>query len=211
MAGVHSPKILTPTKVTAMQNHLTEAVGRPTGLIVHCILSIYVSALGSVGYVVTHRLDGTFVKGSDTPTLNFVAKAEQVLRKYFAGDGASKLFSVEYRTLGQRRMVVDHILGLRKLASEEIALPEAPIREAGGDEAVVGVTAIERTVHNNEGEVLYGWILGDKGTPKVRECILQVREDLASAFSGEPGHAPVTVNATQLDGRLHFLLEIVGP
>jgi hypothetical protein len=141
-----------------------------------------------------------------------IALTEQILREYFAGDGASKLIRVEYRTLGQRRMVVAHILGLRKLTSEEIALLEARIREASGDEAVeLGLTALERTVYNKDGEVLYGWILGDKGTPEVRERIRQVRGDLESAFAGEANHALVTVNANQLDGTLHFLLEIVGP
>lgn len=212
MASVHAPKILAPTEVTLMQNRLAEAVGQPTELIVHCILSNNVSALGAVSNVVAPRLDGTFVKKSDNPNLNLIAITEQILREYFASDRALKLIRVEFLPLGKRKLVVGHILGVRKLTPEEVALLEIRIREASGDEEVeLGITALERTLYNNEEEVLYGWVLGDKGTPEVRERIRQIRADLASAFAGEKDYVLVNVNANRMDDGFHLLLEIVGP
>ena len=53
--------------------------------------------------------------------------------------------------------------------------------------------------------------MGDKGTPEIRERIQQVRADLFAAFSHDDTYELADINATCLDGKLHFLLEIVGP
>ena len=70
MAKVHSPALFTPTQVTLIQNQLTKKIGKPTKLIVNCVISNTISALGSVKHVVRPNLDGTFVAVNNDDTIS---------------------------------------------------------------------------------------------------------------------------------------------
>ena len=61
------------------------------------------------------------------------------------------------------------------------------------------------------GPVRYGWILGDQGTPEIRDRIRRIRGDIEAAFAQFETYELVNINATRLDGKLHFLMEIAGP
>jgi uncharacterized hydrophobic protein (TIGR00271 family) len=212
MANIHTPVMLTPTQVTIMQDQLTERIGKPTELIMHCVFSNNVSALGSVKNVVTLGLDGTFVKSSENETLKNVAIAEQIIREYFAADKSMDLIRVEPLTIAQSKIMLAHALGVRQLTPKEIGLLEARIRDATGEETVkLTFSIFQKTLQNTEGTIRYGWILGNKATPEIRNRIRKIRTELATAFNRDKTYDLVNVNATFLDGKLHFLLEIVGP
>ena len=94
----------------------------PTELIVHCILSNNVSAEGSVKNIITPRLDGTFIKSSNNKTLNNIAMAEQVIREYLSAHRALQLLRVEFLTLAERKIMLAHTMGIRRLSREETGL-----------------------------------------------------------------------------------------
>jgi hypothetical protein len=52
---------------------------------------------------------------------------------------------------------------------------------------------------------------GQQGHPGNRNRIREVRVELAAIFDRDDIYDLVNINATFLDGKLHFLLEIVGP
>jgi len=212
IANVHTPTFLTPTQVTIMQNQLSEQIGMHAELLMHCIISNNISALGSVKHVVTPKLDGTFVKSSKNDTLNDIARAEQIIREHFASDHALELIRVEPLTIDQRKIMLAHVVGVRQLIPGEIENLESRIREATGEDAIELVfSSFVKTLYNEQGMIRYGWILGKKGTPEILKRIRQVRNDLAAEFAHDDTYELVNVNATHLDGKLHFLLEIVGP
>lgn len=212
MANVHTPAILTPTQVTKMQNQLSERIEMPAELILHCVISNNVSALGSVKNVITPKLDGTFVKSATNDTLNDIAAVEQIIREHFATDQSLDLFRVEPLSIGRRKIMLAHVLGVRQLTEKEIGLLESRIRGSTGEGTLeLAFSSFQKTLKNADGTIRYGWIPGDQGPPGIRERIRRIRTDLTSAFQRNGGFTLVNVNAIHLDGILHFLLEIVGP
>ena len=211
MASVHSPSYLTPTQVTIMQNHLSERIGRPAELIVHCVLSNNISALGSVNNVVVPKLDGTFVKSSENETLNDIAASEQIIREHFDIDHSLDLIRVQPLKIKQRKFMLAHVFGVRELTQKEIRSLQTRIREATGEDTVELVFSNQKkTLNNEQGTIRYGWILGSRGTPENFKRIRQIRSDLESAFDRDDAYDLVNINATQLDDRFHFLLEIMS-
>jgi uncharacterized hydrophobic protein (TIGR00271 family) len=212
MAGIHSPTILSPNQVTSIQDRLTEKIGEPAELVMHISIGNNVSAMGSVKNVVTPQLDGTFTKSSDNEIINSIATAEQIIREYIGTDPALDLIRVELLRTSQQRIMMAHLLGIRQLKPEEIALLEARIRKALEDDALsLAVSSFQKTLQNRQGTMRYGWILGNNATPETRQRIRQIRLDLKAFFNSEQRFDLVNMNATRLDEKLQFLLEIVGP
>jgi uncharacterized hydrophobic protein (TIGR00271 family) len=203
VAGFSTPAILTPTQVRRMQDRLTEQIGMPAELVVHCLLSGNVSATGSLKTTLEQNLDGTFTRTSGNDTLKAVAMTEQVLREYLAGDSSVDLTRVEHVPYGRRRLMVAHVVGIRPLTSEEIGRLEAEVRKVTGDdtlELVVG--SQEKTIITTEGRLRYGWLLGGQGTPENFERLRRIRADLVEAFERDERFELVDVSATRLDDRL---------
>ncbi len=212
MANVHTPVLFTTTQVTAMQNQLAEQLGKPAELIIHCVLSNNVSASGSVKRVLKPKLDGTFIKAIDDDVISDVATSEQIIREYFATDHALDLIRVEPIAIAQRKIMLAHALGIRQLSPEEITILETRIRDATGKKTIeLAFSSFQKSIQNSEGTIRYGWILGNQGTVKIHERIRQVRAELKAAFAKDVDYELVNINATCLDGRFQFLLEIVGP
>jgi uncharacterized hydrophobic protein (TIGR00271 family) len=212
LANVHTPTFLTTNQVTIMQNQLSERIGKPAELITHCIISNNISALGSVKNVITNNLDGTFVKSSGNKTLNDIATTEQIIREHFAADQSFDLIRVEQLSINQRKIMLAHVMGFRQFIPREIEDLENHIREGTEEDAIeLFFSSYLKTLNNEQGSIRYGWILGKQGTPEILKHIRQVRKDLVAAFANDKTFELVNINATYLDGKLHFLLEIVGP
>ena len=212
MATVHTPIYLTPTQVSRVQGRLSAKIGTPIELILHCILRNNISAQGAVKNVITPKLDGTFVSSSENPTINHIATAEQIIREYLSHDRALMLMRVEPLAFAGRKIMLANVLGARELAIKEIAELERRLRKATGEaDYELVFSSVRKTLSDTCGTIRYGWIPGDKGTPEIRDRIQKIRADLIGAFAGDTHFSLVNVNATQLDGKLHFLLEIVGP
>jgi uncharacterized hydrophobic protein (TIGR00271 family) len=212
MANVSTPSILTPTQVSKIQGKLTQKIGIPTELIVHCVLSSNVSALGSVRNTIEQKLDGTFAKTSGTDILKDIATAEQLIREHFAMDNALDLTRVEYLPFGDRNVMLAHIVGVRPLAAEEVARLEADIRTATGDPTIeLAVSSLDKTMSTKYGPFRYGWVMGKQGTRENRDRVLKIRSELEAFFSREASFDLISINQTRLDDKFHFLLEIVGP
>jgi hypothetical protein len=212
VASVSTPEILTPTQVRIMQDKLTQNIGKPTELIVHCVLSSNVSARGSVKNTIEQNLDGRFVKSSGNDILKDIATTEQVIREYFATDNAMKCSRVEYVPYGQHKLMLAHVVGLRQMAAEEIVQLQADIRKATGNTAyALIISQLEPTLHTQFGMFRYGWYLGTKGTPENFEHVRQISADLMAYIDQDGTYKLANVNVTRLDDKFHFLLEIVGP
>ena len=211
VAGVSTPAVLTPTQVSKIQNRLTQEIGKPTELIVHCVLSSNVSALGSVKNAIEQNLDGTFVKSSGNETLKNIATTEQIIREYLSTDVALDLSRVEYVPLGQRKLMLAHVVGVRLLTLEETRRLEGDIRHATGDPAIeLVVSQLERTIKTADGTFRYGWLLGNKGTPENIKRSRQIQAELQACFDRDEDYELVNTNVTRLDDKFHFLLEVVG-
>ncbi|MFH2127470.1 MAG: DUF389 domain-containing protein, partial [Pseudomonadota bacterium] len=112
MAGVHTPKFLTPTEVSQIQDLLSHNLGMPAELLVHCIISNNVSSHGSVKNIIGRNLDGSFIKASDNQTLKQIAATEQVLREYFAADHALDLLWVDLLNIAKRKVMLAQVLSI---------------------------------------------------------------------------------------------------
>jgi hypothetical protein len=212
LASVFTPVMMSPTSVAKLQDQLSERLGKPSDLIVHCVMSNNVSASGSVKNVVEPQLDGTFVASSESETLKAIAKTEQIIREHFSEDPVLDLHRVDFLTIARNRVMLAHAFTVKDLTEDTIKLLEKRVHEALGDDSIPLVfNCFRSSLKTAEGQLRYGWILGDKSTPAVRERVRSVREDLGAAFDRNEAYELVAVNATQLDGKLHFLLEITGP
>jgi hypothetical protein len=104
-----------------------------------------------------------------------------------------------------------HVYGVREITPKEIGVLQTRIREATGESAVELVFSnLQKTLNNEQGTIRYGWNLGNQGTPENLERIQKVRADLESAFERDDAYELVNINATRLDDKFHFLLEIVS-
>ncbi|MEN8806792.1 MAG: TIGR00341 family protein [Desulfobacterales bacterium] len=212
MASLHTPKFLTPTQVSNIQNQLSERIGMPAELLTHCIISNNVSATGSLNTAVIPKLDGTFVKSSENDALNDIAATEQIIREHFASDRSLDLIRVEPMLFKQRKIMMAHVFGFREVTPEEVGILQTRIREATGEGTVELVFSnLKKTLIYEQGTIRYGWIRGIKGTPENLQRLQKVRADLESAFARDDAYDLVNINATLLDDKLHFLLEIAGP
>ncbi|MEJ2589342.1 MAG: TIGR00341 family protein, partial [Deltaproteobacteria bacterium] len=212
MATMHSPSFLTPTQVTIMQNKLSEQTGSSTELLVHCLISNNISAVGSAKNVVVSKLDGTFIKSSKSDALSDIAATEQIIREYFAGDHALELIRVESLPINQRKIMLAHVLGIRQLTPKEIGLLETRIRKVTGVDTIELVfSSLNKTLKDKRGAMRYGWLPGKKATPEMLERVRQIGKDLTDTFVKDDNYELVNINTTYLDGKLHFLLEIMGP
>ena len=213
VANVSTPAILTPTQVSMIQSKLTQEIGRPIELIMHCALSSNVSALGSVKNTIEQNLDGTFAKSLGNDTLKDIATTEQIIREYISSDNALDLGRVEFVPYGEkRRLMLAHVFGIRPLSSEEIENLQAEIWKATKDDSIeLIISHSEKTINTPEGVFRYGWFLGKQGTPENLERVRQMKADIVAYFDRETGFSLVNTNVTYLDDRFHFLLEIAGP
>jgi hypothetical protein len=212
MASLHTPKFLTPTQVLDIQNKLSERIGGPAELLMHCVISNNISATGSLNTAVIPKLDGTFVRASESDALNDIAATEQIIREHFASDRSLELIRVEPMLFNQRKIMLAHVFGFREVTPEEVGILQTRIREAT-DEATVELvfSNLKKTLVYEQGPIRYGWIRGIKGTPENLQRLQKVRADLKSAFVRDDAYDLVNINATLLDDKLHFLLEIAGP
>ncbi|MEJ2177560.1 MAG: TIGR00341 family protein [Gammaproteobacteria bacterium] len=212
VANVSTPAILTPTQVSKIQNTLTQEIGRPIELIVHCALSSNVSALGSVKNAIEQQLDGTFAKSLGNETLKDIATTEQIIREYFSQDNALDLARVEFVPYGERRLMLAHVLGFRLLSPVEIENLQAEIQKATEDASIeLIISQVDKTIHTPEGTFRYGWFLGTQGTPENLEYARQVMAEIATHFERDDTFTLVNTNVTYLDDKFHFLLEVTGP
>jgi len=212
VANVSTPAILTPTQVSKIQSNLSQEIGRPIELIMHCALSSNVSALGSVKNTIEQNLDGTFAKSLGNDTLKDIATTEQIIREYFSSDNALDLGRVEFIPFGKRRLMLAHVFGIRPLAPEEIEKLQAEIWKATKDDSIeLIISHSEKTINTPEGVFRYGWFLGRQGTPENLERARQIKTDIVAYFDRETGFTLVNTNVTYLDDKFHFLLEISGP
>ena len=211
VANVSTPAILTPTQVSKIQGKLTQEIGRPIELIMHCVLSSNVSALGSIKNTIEQNLDGTFAKSLGNDTLKDIASTEQIIREYFSLDNALDLNRVEFLPYGQHRLMLAHVNGMRSLSPQEINELQSKTREATGDNSIrLVISQMEKNIVTTEGTIRYGWLLGKKGTPENFEISGQIKADLAAHFEGDNVYNLVDTNVTHLDDSFHFLLEITG-
>jgi uncharacterized hydrophobic protein (TIGR00271 family) len=212
MAAVHTPKFLTPHEVSQIQAKITKDLGQPSELLVHCVISNNVSAQGSVRNVIGRNLDGSFIKASDNQTLAQIAAAEQILREHFSEDDALDLLWVDLLNLAPNKVMLARVIGVRRLRSGEIALLQERIRKRTKDESIeLVISSVEENLESARGPLRYGWLLGDKATPAMRQKVDAIRASLAAAFEKDTVFELVNVYATSLDNKLNFLLEISGP
>ena len=212
LASMHTPRFLSTNQVSTIQDKLSERIGSPTELLVHCIISNNVSATGALNTPVVPKLDGTFVKSSENEALNEIAAIEQIIREHFASDRSLELFRVEPMLFEQRKIMLAHVFGFREVTPEEVGILQTRIREATGEGTVELVFSnLKKTLIYEQGTIRYGWIRGIKGTPENLQRLQKVRADLESAFVRDDAYDLVNINATLLDDKLHFLLEIAGP
>jgi len=213
VATISTPKILTPTQVTVLQDRLAEQIGLPTELIVHCVLSSNVSALGSVNNAIQQNLDGTFTKSGGSEMIRSIATTEQVIREYLSSDLALNLDWVDYVPRSpQRKIMLAHISGFRQPDAEEIRRLESDVRRATADPTIeLAFSQLDRRISTAEGEIRYGWILGRQHSPETIERIRRMHADIVQFFDRQKAYRLVNTHVTRLDDSFHFLLEIVGP
>jgi uncharacterized hydrophobic protein (TIGR00271 family) len=208
---VHTPRALSPNQVKRLQDKMTEGVGRPVELLVRSILSRDVSAMGHTNEAVAQDLDGKFLARSENPTVQKIAIVEQILREYFLSRIGLYLDEIEFLPLSSHPVMLAAVAGMRRLTTDEIIELTSKIRlKSGDDDLELVVRYLPMDLYDREGKLRYGWWAMEDETPETVMLITQMRAFLDRAFQTDADFHLVHTNATHLDGRFHFLLEVVG-
>ena len=212
LADVHSPAMITPSRIKIMQEKISQDVDMATRLTVRSVRSANVTAQGSAVYDSALELDGKFGRPVKSLVLRNIAIAEQILREKFEDQHAVYFYRAEFMQVLHRNIIKAYVGGLHLLNEDEILQLEAAIRQATGDESLELIirTAPEK-LQSSVGMIRYGWILGDKATPERLAIIKEIKAELYTAFQNQGGFEIVNVNANYLDSKFHFLIEVVGP
>ena len=208
---VHTPRTLSPHQVKKLQDKMAEGVDRPVELLVRSLLSRDVSAVGHANEAVAQDLDGNFLASSENPTLQKIATTEQILREYFFNHVGLYLDEVEYVPLSNHPVMLAAVAGMRPLAKDEIGELESKIRLKSGDERLkLVIRHIPMDLYDREGKLRYGWWAMEDETPETVALVNQMRVFIDQEMKVDADFHLLHTNATHLDGRFHFLLEVLG-
>ena len=120
LANVHSPAVVTPSRVKMMEEKISRAVDMNTHLTVRSVRSANVSAQGAVIYDSALELDGKFGRPVKSTVLRTIAIAEQILREKFSNQDAVYFHRAEFMQLMHRNIIKAYVGSLHLLKADDI-------------------------------------------------------------------------------------------
>lgn len=178
LATVRTPRVVSPDKVKAIQENLSESLKRPTELIVRANLTKDVCATGSTSQVTAQNLDGFFLSGKVTPEVMRIQHAEQALRELLVPRPDILLLEVDLLQFPSGPVILATLQASRILIPTEVQELEQGVQQRLQDPRIRLLTRCLTTVDvDARGRILYSWAHFGSGSPE--DCALQERVENA--------------------------------
>jgi uncharacterized hydrophobic protein (TIGR00271 family) len=211
LATVRTPRVIEPYRVKVIQDALDNALGLPTHLILRCVLTKDISALGATSEVTEENLNGSFLATKVNPKVLQVQVAEQVIRELLFSMPLFQLEEVSGEQSGAGPVIVANIEGPRALVPAEVERFQAAIRRRLNDYTVHLVARTETTVNvDARGRILYGWSHFALKPPKQRALMNEIDSSVRQAFLQFKDIFVINVDAAPRDDAWQARVEVTG-
>lgn len=212
IATVRSPRVVPPEQVTALQNVLSEALGKPVELIIRTLFSRDVSAFGTYAQAAKPNLEGKLIR-FDLPEEQQVEQmAEQVLREKLIEDQGFDLVEVRYGKTHGQPIIFAHVDSIRALSHEEIRELRDGIRERTGEPSLLLAVLNYKVEMMGGGErALWDWTNYGKVLQKDEELLHEIRQIVHQAVEQIPQMFPIGIHFRAVGKPWRILVEVVGP
>lgn len=211
LVTVHTPEMISPLRVLAIQDALTREVNMPARLIIRNIFAKNMSAVGSTGQVKARNLEGDFLEEEMSSRERIITQAEQVLWERFSLHPAFHVMDVDLARIPRGRFIVATIGSPRVLEPEEIQDIEDEIQERLQERDLQLIVRFF-TPHfsGSRGKLLYPWTQHGVLTPEKEEMMDQIESSLKEEFDKIPEIFLVDVHFEIEDNTWNVMAETVG-
>jgi uncharacterized hydrophobic protein (TIGR00271 family) len=211
LATVRTPRVIRPYRVKVIQDTLSNALRMPTQLIIRCILSKDISALGETSEVTDENLNGSFLASKINPKVLQVQVAEQVLRELLFSRPLFQLDEVDEVRSPAGPVVVATLQGPRTLIPSEVEEFQTAIRRRLNDYSIHLVVRCLTTVNvDARGRILYGWSHFALQPPEQRALMNEIDRAVRDAFKQFQDLFVSNVDAAPRDDGWQARVEVVG-
>jgi uncharacterized hydrophobic protein (TIGR00271 family) len=211
LATVRTPRVIEPYRVKVIQDALNNALGQQTHLILRCVLTTDISALGSTSEGTDENLNGSFLATKINPRVLQIQVAEQVLRELLFTMPLFQLEEVNQEQSPAGPVVVAVIEGPRALIPSEVQKFQTAIRRRLKDDAIHLVVRCETTVNlDDRGRILYGWSHFAWGPPKQHAEMNEIDVAVREAFQQFKDIFVTNVDAAPQNNGWQARVEVVG-
>jgi len=212
LATVRSPKVIPPDRVKIIQDAIAKKTGRPTELIIRCVLAKDISATGSTSQVTAQNLDGFFLTGKLDSDVLRVQEAEQTLREMFVTRPDLTLTEVDLLYFAGKPVILATIQGSRVLIPAEIQRFEKGIQERLKDPRIHLLTRNLTTVDvDDKGRILYDWSHFWVTDPEKKALMEKIETAVLQEMKNFPNVFATNVDAAPRNGHWGVRVEAVGP
>jgi uncharacterized hydrophobic protein (TIGR00271 family) len=211
LGTVRTPQVISPNRVKAIQEVLTEKIGMPTHLILRCVLNKDISATGSTSVVTAENLNGSFLATKMNPDVLMVQLAEQTLREVLASYPQFELEEVIQVAKPSGPVVLATFRGPRVLIPFEVQKFQTLIQGRLNNPAISLLARCLISVDvDASGRILYGWSHYSQQTPEQTAMMKQIDTALRDAFKRFDDLFPVNVDAAPGEKGWQARVEVVG-
>ncbi|MEJ2671820.1 MAG: DUF389 domain-containing protein [Deltaproteobacteria bacterium] len=211
LATVRTPRVIQPYRVRVIQDALDNVLGQPTHLILRCVLTTDISALGSTSEVTDENLNGSFLATKINPKVLQVQVAEQILREALFSMPLFQLEEVDQEHSAVGPVIVAIIEGPRALIPSEVQRLQTAIRRRLNDFTIRLVVRCETTVNvDDRGRILYGWSHFALQPPRQHAEMNEIDRAVREAFKQSKDLFVINVDAAPKDDGWQARVEVTG-
>jgi uncharacterized hydrophobic protein (TIGR00271 family) len=211
LGTVHTPQVISPNRVKAIQEVLTKKLKVPTHLILRCVLNKDISATGSTSIVTAENLNGSFLATKLNPNVLRVQIAEQTLREILVSYPQFELDEVDQELKPSGPVILATFRGPRVLIPFEVEKFQTLIQQRLHDPAIGLLARCLISVDvDAAGRILYGWSHYGKQTPEQTAMMKQIDNALRDAFKHLDDQFLVNVDAAPREDGWQARVEVVG-
>jgi uncharacterized hydrophobic protein (TIGR00271 family) len=211
LATVYTPEMISPVRVRAIQDALTEEVKMPARLILRNIFAKNMSAVGTTGQVKARDLEGDFLGEEVSSRERVITHAEQVIWERFSLHPAFHVMDVDLVRVPRGRFIVATVGSPRVLEPEEIQDIEDEIQERIQEKDLqLIIRFLTPHFSDSRGKLLYPWTQHGVLTPEKEEMMDQIESALKEEFKKTPEIFLVDVHFYIEEDAWNVLAETVG-
>lgn len=157
MAILRTPRVISPARVTKIQDALSHRLEQPVDLYFRCALTKDVAASGAVSLLGEQTLDGDFDRDDLSPAARIIQVGEQAIRDLLVDRPDVILRDVSLAEMPVGPVLIVSIQSSREPAPVSLERVQQIIRErVGNPEVVLVVRTVESSDITATGRVLYG-------------------------------------------------------
>jgi uncharacterized hydrophobic protein (TIGR00271 family) len=211
LATVRTPRVIDPYRAKVIQDTLNKAMGQQTHLILRCVLTTDISALGSTSEGTDENLNGSFLANKINPKVLQVQIADQVLRELLISMPLFQLEGVKQEQSPAGPVIAAMIEGPRALVPSEVQKFQTAIRRRLHDNTIHLVVRCETTVNvDDRGRILYGWSHFALQSPEQHAEMNEIDVAVREAFQKFKDIFVTNVDAAPQNNGWQARVEVVG-